>query len=360
MMRVAIIARSTLYTAPGGDTVQAMQTASQLADLGVWADIKLSNEVIDYSQYDLLHFFNIIRPADILYHSEKARKPYVVSTILVDYSEYDKHHRKGLGAIFGYLSPNSIEYLKTMARWVLGRDYLSSPSYIWKGQRKSIQRILQFAEMILPNSESEYQRVIKAYPSKVTYSVVPNGIDPKLFDYNGAIEKDPLLVLCVARMEGIKNQLNLIKALNNTRFKLLLIGNHSPNQQAYYNECRDIAAANIQFIDHLPQDELVAYYQQAGVHVLPSWFETTGLSSLEAAAMGCNLVITDKGDTREYFENDVFYCHPAQSESILEAVERASAAGTNLRLRERILKKYTWAQAAYCTLDAYRQVVTSA
>ena len=85
-MRVAIIARSTLHTVPGGDTVQAVQTARHLKDLGVTVDVKLSNEAIDYSQYDLLHFFNIIRPADILYHSKKSGKPYVVSTISVSYT----------------------------------------------------------------------------------------------------------------------------------------------------------------------------------------------------------------------------------------------------------------------------------
>jgi len=358
MMRVAIIARSTLYTVPGGDTVQAVQTASHLADLGVWADIKLTDEDIDYSVYHLLHFFNLIRPADILYHSSKARKPYIVSTILVDYSEYDKLYRKGTGRLFSYLSGDTIEYIKTIARWLLGRDALASPSYLWCGQRRSILHILNKAKLILPNSESEYRRVMQAYPSDVRYAVVPNGIDPKLFKYDADAGRDNNLVICVARIEGIKNQLNLIKALNNTRFTLLLIGNHSPNQQAYYHECKNIAAANIEFIDHLPQDELVAYYQRAGVHVLPSWFETTGLSSLEAAAMGCNIVITDKGDTREYFGDDAFYCDPGNPESIRLAIEQASLAEHKPDLRERILKKYTWAQAAKCTLAAYQQVIT--
>ena len=355
-MRVAIIARSTLYAVPGGDTVQAVQTAKHLKDLGVMVDIKLSNETIDYQQYDLLHFFNLIRPADILYHSQKAGKPYVVSTILVDYSEYDQQHRKGLGALFSYLPANSIEYIKTIARWLLGRDHLASKSYIWKGQRRSILEILNKAKMLLPNSDSEYRRVMKAYPSAVKYSVVPNGIDPQLFQYDDSIVKDDNLVLCVARIEGIKNQLNLIKALNNTRFRLVLIGAHSPNQQAYYQGCKNIAAANIQFIEHLPQQELVAYYQKARVHILPSWFETTGLSSLEAAAMGCNLVITDKGDTREYFEDHVIYCDPASPQSILATVEQASTKAHDQQLHEKILKKYTWSQAAYCTYRAYQLV----
>ncbi|MEO8886933.1 MAG: glycosyltransferase family 4 protein [Mucilaginibacter sp.] len=356
-MKVALIARSTLYNAPGGDTVQVQQTAAQLNAIGVMADVKLANEIIAYQDYDLLHFFNLIRPADILYHSKKAGKPFVVSTILVDYSEYDKHYRTGIGALFSYLPGNSIEYVKTIARFLLGRDHLSSPAYIWLGQRKSILQILKNAERILPNSESEYRRVIKAYPAPVKYNVIPNGISPAMFKYNGTLPKDETLVLCVARIEGIKNQYNLIKALNNTRFRLLIIGAYSPNQLAYYNRCRAIAAANVSFIDHLPQAKLVKYYQQAKVHVLPSWFETTGLSSVEAAVMGCNLVITDKGDTREYFGNEAFYCDPAQPESILKAVEKAAKATVNLSLRKTIIEKYTWAHAAAQTLKAYQLAI---
>lgn len=357
MLRVALISRSTLYTVPGGDTVQAVQTARQLTELGVCVDIKLSSETIQYQLYDLLHFFNIIRPADILFHIRKAKKPYVVSTILVDYSEYDQQHRDGLGRLLGHLSPDGVEYVKTIARCVLGKDTLTSPSYLWRGQRRSILHILDRAQMILPNSESEYRRLMKAYPCDVKYQVVPNGIDPRLFQYDGNVERDTNLVICVARIEGVKNQLNLIRALNNTRFKLILIGNHSPNQAGYYHECRNIAAANIEFIDHLPQPELVDYYSRAGVHVLPSWFETTGLSSLEAAAMGCNVVITDKGDTREYFGDDAFYADPADADSIRKAIEQACGAGHKPNLREKILQKYTWAQAANCTLAAYQQIV---
>ena len=357
MMKVAFITRSTLYSVPGGDTVQILQTAQQLGDMGVEANILLSNERIDYSHYNLLHFFNITRPADILYHSNKAGKPFVVSTILCNYSEYDKHHRKGMGALFCYLPADSIEYVKTMGRWLLGKDHLSSINYTWKGQRKSIIEILQRATMILPNSESEYRRVEQNYASKVNNIVVPNGINPNLFNRNISVKKDDKLVLCVARIEGIKNQINLIRALNNTDYKLLLIGSCSPNQTSYYNECRRIAADNIIFIDHIPQNELVNYYDRAKVHVLPSWFETTGLSSIEAAVMGCNIVITDKGDTREYFEDDAFYCEPLDPESILAAVDKASSAPFDESLRQQILSKYTWKQAAIQTLKAYQIAV---
>jgi len=358
-MKIALITRSTLYTVPGGDTVQIGQTARELVELGVDTDILLSNQTIQYDQYDLLHFFNLVRPADILHHSKKANKPFVVSTILVNYGEYDKNHRKGLGKLFSFLQTDGIEYVKTMARWLTGKDHLSSISYTWKGQRKSIIEILNNAAMLLPNSESEYQRIQHDYSSKAAYMVIPNGINPKVFKTNGTVKRDEQLVICAARIEGIKNQLNLIKALNNTRFRLLIIGTAAPNQAGYYDECRKAAAGNITFIDRVSQEELVHYYQCAGVHVLPSWFETTGLSSIEAAAMGCNIVITDKGDTREYFGNDAFYCDPAKPQSILSAVEKASAAPINEHLQQKIHEQYTWKQAAIKTLKAYHLAATA-
>jgi hypothetical protein len=88
-MKVALIARSSLLSAKGGDTVQVQQTARCLRELGVQADIRLAREKINYGEYDLLHFFNLVRPADILPHIQSSITPFVVTPILVDYSEYD-------------------------------------------------------------------------------------------------------------------------------------------------------------------------------------------------------------------------------------------------------------------------------
>ena len=92
------------------------------------------------------------------------------------------------------------------------------------------------------------------------------------------------------------------------------------------------------------------------MHVLPSWFETTGLSSLESAASGCNIVITDKGDTAEYFGQYAYYCDPASADSILEAVTKAAAAPVNKALSELITSKYTWQQAARQTAASYETI----
>ena len=358
-MKVAFITRSTIYNVPGGDTVQITETAKNLRQLDTGVDIYPTNKKINYSQYDLFHFFNLSRPADILFHIRKIKAPAVLSPILVDYSEYDKQERKGLtGFIFRMFSANTNEYIKTISRAVKGNDSLPTAAYIRKGHRKSIIEILKKTSLLLPNSELEYQNLEKKYGVQKGHVVVPNGIDPLLFQPGEKKEKDNKLIVCIARIEGIKNQLNLIRAVNDTAYTLMIIGSPAPNQQNYYRQCRKSASSNIRFIDRLPQNELINYYKTAKVHVLPSWFETCGLSSLEAGAMGCNLVITDKGYTREYFGEDAFYCNPADPVSILDVIEKASGSECRVQLQQKILNKYTWQIAAAVTLDAYKKAIT--
>ncbi|HLK31022.1 MAG TPA: glycosyltransferase family 4 protein [Puia sp.] len=357
-MKVALITRSTLYSVPGGDTIQVVETAKQINAHGITAEIKLTNELSDYHEYNLLHFFNITRPADIHHHIKKSKKPFVVSTNFVDYSNYDKHHRKGFsGLIFKMLSSDKIEYAKTILRYILRKDKLPSIAYIRKGQRKCITEIITQSKLLLPNSHSEYEAIAKTYHLNPKYTAIPNGINTEIFVTDNSIEKDPTMVICAARIEGIKNQLNLIKALNNTHYQLFIIGKPAPNQFSYYHKCKRLAAKNISFIDYLPQHELIQYYQKAKVHILPSWFETTGLSSLEAATMGCNVVITDKGYTREYFGEDAIYCDPESPKSIFEGVVSASKLPYNENLKKRILSDYTWEQASLQTIKAYNLIL---
>jgi glycosyltransferase involved in cell wall biosynthesis len=357
-MRIAFITRSTIHDVPGGDTIQIVQTATHLKELGLDVDICLTNHQINYSSYTLLHFTNITRPSDILFHISKTKTPFALSPILIDYSEFDKRHRKGLsGLVLRPFSTNAIEYVKTISRWLLGKDSLQTKSYIWRGQRKSIKDILQRTAILLPNSAAEYKKLTELYKLEIPYSVVPNGVDPSLFHVDKKTIRDNRLVICAARIEGIKNQLNLIKALNDTAYTLLIIGAPAPNQKKYYAACRKIASKNIVFLGRVSQEKLVKYYQAAKIHALPSWYETCGLSSLEAAVMGCNVVISDKGFTREYFGEDAFYADPGDPESIVQAVEKASRSDFRQELQQKIKEKYTWKRAAAITADAYKKII---
>lgn len=358
-LKILFLSRASLFTIQGGDTIQILKTAEALRKLNIAIDIKLCNEKnIPYSSYTLIHFFNI-RPADMMLHIKKSNLPYVVSTIYVDYAKPVAQKAEGTrDRILNLFSSDAQEYVKTMAKAILRSEQIVSYAYIWRLHRRSVRWTLKNAAELLPNSESEYNRLLAAYGIVKKYTVIPNAADIDIFNYSNEdiISKDSNMVLCVARIEQRKNQLNLIKALNDTDFQLYLIGNPAPNHTGYYNECRRISRSNIHFIEAITQEGLVQYYKKAKVHVLPSWFETTGLASLEALFCGCNIVVTQYGDTRDYFDTkDFIYCNPESVTSIREAVEKAASQEINTQLIDLAMQKYNWQKTAEKTFSVYKK-----
>lgn len=355
-IKVAMITRPNLYSVPGGDTIQIIKTAEFLRHLyNVEVEIILNN-TIDYDKFSLVHFFNIICPEDILGHVYKISSPYVVSTIYVDYREYDNKHREDIvGKISRLVSRDRVEYLKTLTKYLFKKEKISTFRFFFKGHQPSINFILKNSAIILPNSQSEYNRLKKDYKPNENYKIIPNAIDPKTFRNEEETERN--IILCVGRIEGRKNQLNVIRALKETDYKVIFIGDASPNQKKYYDQCRKEATVNMQFINFISQEELIKYYRRTKVHVLASWFETTGLSNLEAGVMGCNLVIGNRGDVKDYFEDYAFYCEPDDLDSIKNAIDKAWNSDIKHELKNKILHQYTWTQTAKLTYDAYKSVL---
>lgn len=365
-MKTLMISRATLFLQPGGDTVQITKTAQHINKEththGFHVDIKTVDQDIDYSKYDLLHFFNICRPSDLIGIIYKSKLPYVISTVFVDYSEAEKNHfkiyRRALSKIF---SIDQLEYLKAIGRFLKKQERITNFRYFLLGQKKSTKILLKNAKILLPNSKSEYKRLFERYGIKQDYIVVPNGIDIETFTnktyFNNNFKKFKNSIISVGQLTPVKNHLNLITALNNTEYQVFIIGSPSLNARDYYNKCLELASNNIHFIEKLNQEELSIIYNLAKVHVLPSWFETTGLVSLESAYLGCNIVITNRGDQLEYFEDNAFYCEPDNIESIKNAVEKAFKAKPMSKLKDKISTQYNWHNAALKTIEAYKKVL---
>ncbi|MFV0162256.1 glycosyltransferase family 4 protein [Empedobacter falsenii] len=356
-MKVLFITRATLYESPGGDTIQIVKTAEELRKLGVEIDIYLTNtKNINYHQYDIIHFFNIIRPADILHHFEYANKS-VISTIFVDYEEAEIKSGNLLRSnLTKFLGGDFIEYLKALVKHLLGKERIISKKYLYWGHYRSIKYLYKNASVLLPNSESEKNRLMLKYgETSACIEKVVNAIEPieniiPNSKFNNAI-------ICVGRIERRKNQLNLIKAVKNLDIPCYIIGKPALNDLEYYELCEQEAGSNVFFIDGVPQKEIYQIMKSAKVHVLPSWFETTGLVSLEAYYYQCNIVITKKGDQTEYFKDYAFYCEPDCLTSIRDAILEAYSKPFNEEFREFIIKNYTWAETAKQTKKNYDRLI---
>jgi len=135
----------------------------------------------------------------------------------------------------------------------------------------------------------------------------------------------------------------------------VIVGKPSPNSNAYYQQLLGTAARTGNCVIAGPMDprHLPCLYRIAKVHALVSWMETPGLSSLEAAASGCQLLITEKGDTYEYFGRLAEYCDPASIESIREGLIRAYGRKPDRSELAALRDRYTWDAAAKATLEGY-------
>jgi glycosyltransferase involved in cell wall biosynthesis len=362
-VRVLLQSRRTLFTVPGGDTVQVLKTAEHLRAVGTVADISLDLEP-SLGGYDLVHLFNLMRPQETYVQALNARRRgrrIALSTIYVRFDEMDLR-RPGLqGAAARILRRPAREYAKILSRAILNREWHAGTRQLLKlGFHAAQAKVLEWSHVLLPNSDSELARVLQDHPTAVrkAYVVVPNGIDTRLFAVARSSVPMPVAglrdcVLCVARIEPVKCQLELALAVRELPWPLVLIGTPAPNHRRYAARVLASGGSKLHMLGGIEHDALPAYYAMARVHALVSWFETTGLSSLEAAAMGCSLVITDKGDTRAYFRDDAHYCNPASVTSIREAIARAYATSANSELRHRVLAEYTWERAAQATLAGY-------
>lgn len=363
-MKVLFQSRSTLFSVPGGDTVQLTKTAELLRTRGVTVDISTELEP-KLDKYDLVHLFNLMRPQEVYMQAANAKKQgrrVALSTIYGLYTEYERKARRGLaGLVSRNLSPWQVERLKVMARVAMNSEFSRGSMLVATlGYRAQCARVAQLSDVFLPNSESEMKRVHADFEASCAkpYVVVPNAVDTAVFNpetvkMTDEVRKFEGCVLSAARIEGRKCQLELVRAVRDLPVKLVLIGKPAPNHVAYYEAVKREASDRVHFLGQIPHDQLAQYYAAAKVHALVSWMETPGLSSLEAGAMGSNLVITEKGDTRDYFGDDAYYCDPESIDSIRQAVVAALDAPRNPALQRRIREEYTWQKAADMTLKGY-------
>ncbi len=353
-MKILFIARSTLYSQPGGDTLQVEQTAKYLRKNGGDVSIFLSHENPNPKNYDLVHFFNLSRPADLMPYLFNIQK-LVVSSIYVDYSEFDKNYRssfyKFLYKIFGKFG---VEYLKTIARFLKGKEKFPSWDYLFFGQKKSIEKIIKKTDFLITTSIQEKENILNDFDKIPPFKKINLGTEHFPVESFGGKKEG---VICAARVEGLKNQLNLIRASKNQSWPLSLAGKAATHQFSYFEKCKKEAGKNVEFLGWLASNDLSKRLAVSKVHAMPSFYETTGLSTLEALKSSCQAVITDRGAQKEIFGDHVFYCEPSDPDSIKTAIQKAMQSDENHRAW--VEENFSWEKAAREILDIYRELLST-
>ncbi len=375
-MKILLVNPNLNLNTPGGDTVQLLATKSALEKMGNKVDILKSDSSYGYSNYDIVHFFNIQKSMVFETVREMLRirafgLPIALSTIYwnpvtlkVDESLQQQKHiyfRKRLRQWLEKITKTSILPLSEMES--------SHQRFIYENLFLEYTRFgVHLSDVLLPNGHGELTQLLfdlSVPKDRIHAHIIPNGVSNGLLQIQPAPDefrkkwglKD--FVLCVGRVSLVKNQHALIQAMHGLNLPLVCIGQ---NEGYYADECRKLARTlkiDVKFLGHMPQEHLASAYAAASAHVLPSWRETPGLASLEAAALGCKIVVTPYGTTLEYFENYAWYCQPDNVLSIRWAIVEALNSPKEDGLKDRIRQNYTWDIAAQKTLAAYECVLST-
>lgn len=117
-----------------------------------------------------------------------------------------------------------------------------------------------------------------------------------------------------------KNVARLIQAAIKYKFPLYLGGIlNGKNEEDWLHEQID-GYDNIHYIGLVSDDELKEWYRRAKVFALPSLSEGVGMVALEAAGYGAEIVLTNVGAPKEYWDGRACLVDPLSVDEIGQAV----------------------------------------
>jgi tetratricopeptide (TPR) repeat protein len=352
-LRVLLQNRPNAEECPGGDTVVMNRFAQLLRENDIEVVVDHSFDV-DYRKFDLVHLFNFALPDLLEKYAKKVKnagKPFVVTALNEDIPSFLLQSQAFASQLIKYVKNG-----QPSNEW--NEDFITT---IGKCDRFKNDWVAFNAAMILCSGVSETATVKRDYPG-CEITEIPFGIESNLIGNSTTmldVYNASSYVLCVGRLEFRKNQLGLLKALENSGHTIVFATGGFSYSPDYAEACRTFKrkGENI-FLDRLSEQDLADVFAGAQVHVLPSWYELPGLVSLEAARHGCEIVATDRGTTGDYFENFAHYCIPWDTKSILRAVDAAFQTPRSLGLRAHVAQ-FNWQLSAKKLIDVYYNVLSS-
>lgn len=388
-MKILFLSRIDLFKYKGGDTFQMLNTKKELEALNKNIQIDISTElnIKNIHEYDIIHVFNIDWVCETYTYAKQAKdnnKKLVLSAIHHSEQEvlsYEQNSRYDFRRLVNPIITSQAlrDELKNIYRcFTTPEKIIPTIWQILRGIRNQQRDVLKMADVVLVQTISEAHDLKKDFGVwDFKYKVVYNAVDienfvkatPDFFmkEFYKKNKLDPKInkvILNVGRIEARKNQLKLIEAFNklkqNNKFKdyvLVFIGamnNHHP--EYIYRFKNNINSKNGIYYLGEQNQKFVASAMSAGeIYVQPSYFETTGLVTLEAISAGMKIVAAGER-IKEYLQNDAIYCDINNSDSIMDAIIKARDLKSNKAIIKEIKMKYNWHSVAVQTLKAYESL----
>ncbi|MFV8818971.1 glycosyltransferase family 4 protein [Haliea sp. E17] len=237
------------------------------------------------------------------------------------------------------------------------------------GMQARVIRQLHHVVTVSETSRQDIARDFGLQPAGI--DLVPIGIDTEQFRPLPEIPRRPqrLMATCSADapLKGLRYLIRAYAQLLSQwpELELLVVSKLRPGGETEQLIQQLGLAGRIRFVSGISTEQMVKYYAEATIAVVPSVYEGFGLPAGEAMACAVPVVSTDGGALPEVV-GDAALQVPAKSADALAAAidsllrdpqrrEQLARAG-----RERILEKFSWARCAERMAGYYREVLLRA
>lgn len=323
-MKYAFVYSSHAISPKGGVKVQAEMWKSGLEKLGHHVDMVDSWNGAEWKSYDVLLFFG---------YSQGSRN-YIANL-------YKENENIVIAPIIDPSTPDFI--FKFFCKWWGFQKYLGLSSRfhdLWLASK--------YPKCWLVRSEEErhYTHYCLEIPQCKIKKV------PLHFRIS-QIKEFPLkenFCLHVSRLASAnKNVPRLVAAAKKYGFNLKLAGHLMGLTELNWMKQLIGDAKNIEYVGELTEEELKDMYKRARVFALPSLQEGVGMVALEAAAYGCEIVLTNYGAPKEYYDGRAVLVNPKSVDEIGRGIMKVM----NESWGQPALKKFVednYSEAACCRL----------
>lgn len=303
-MNIAIIKPTITISSSGGVKQQALMWKKGLEDLG--HNVHLIN-FWDNNEWKLFDVIMIIEYggnyADVINHIYPIN-PNIISAPIID----TNYSVKSFHLACKYLKVNK---LRLHSRY------------------NDLYKVKDMVKLYLVRSEYEKEFITKGLGlSDNKTSIIPLSYRFTKDNKLNKIKKENFCLHVSLLYDKRKNVDRLIKAAIKYRFNLKLGGKLRNKKEENWLESKIKGHNNIEYIGFLTDNELCNYYQRAKVFALPSTYEGVGMVALEASLYGCDIVITNLGGPKEYYNNMAFLVNPYDiddiGKNILMALEKTN------------------------------------
>lgn len=288
-MKILIDHQLPFLLAHGGLQIQIERTKQALETAGL--EVEYLRWWDDSQSGDIIQFFGRANPSHIDFAHAKGMK-YVMSELFTGQGSRTPAQLRLQGV------------LEKILRKVVPATFLAN--FRWDAYQK--------ADALLVGTpwEAEVARLLFAPPPEKIH-IVPNGVEDVFFlDASSQTISRSNELVCTATITERKRVLELAEAAVAARVPVRVLGSPYGKKDPYYLRFLALADRHSDFVRYAgPVNDraaLARIYKSARGFVLLSTMETRSLSSEEAAASGCPLLLSDLPWARSTFGDSASFC----------------------------------------------------